>query len=121
MPRFFQRKFTCPVVFSIAMLVFAPAGFGSLVSHNGCTVNSGTGPTLPPYPWDGLAAIPAFAGTGPTLPPYPWDGLAAIPAFAGTGPTLPPYPWDGLAATPAFAGTGPTLPPIPGMESSNTR
>ena len=113
MRRFSQSKFTFAVVLCMSMLVLVPSGYASVVPQNGWSDSLRTGPTLPPYPWDGLAAIPAFAGTGPTLPPYPWDGLAAIPAFAGTGPTLPPYPWDGLAAIPAFAGTGPTLPPYP--------
>ena len=73
MSRLYQRLLALTVPRSLFTLVMVPMCF------------AGTGPTLPPVPWDGLAM------TGPTLPPVPWDGLAM------TGPTLPPVPWDGLA------------------------
>ena len=43
------------------------------------------GPTMPPYPWEGLQVA-----HGPTMPPYPWEGLQVA-----HGPTMPPYPWEG--------------------------
>jgi hypothetical protein len=75
--------FTFFVVLSLFMLVLVPMGSG-VTASNGSHVTAlptvATGPTLPPYPWEGF--------TGPTLPPYPWEGF--------TGPTLPPYPWEGV-------------------------
>jgi hypothetical protein len=40
----------------------------------------------------------ALADHGPTMPPNPWDGFAAVraPAGADHGPTMPPNPWDGI-------------------------
>jgi len=78
MPRFGQRTFAFAAVFSLCSLVFA-----------------GTGPTLPPQPWDGV--VPSSIGkTGPTLPPQPWDGVVPSSTIGKTGPTLPPQPWDGI-------------------------
>ena len=44
------------------------------------------GPTMPPDPWAGYAAL-----HGPTMPPDPWAGEHRH------GPTMPPDPWAGFA------------------------
>lgn len=72
MSRLCRRTFTFTVVLSLFMLVLVPMGYGMTTAHHGSQV----------------AALPSVAATGPTLPPYPWEGL--------TGPTLPPYPWEGI-------------------------
>ena len=48
-------------------------------------VVTGHGPTMPPDPWAGYAAL-----HGPTMPPDPWAGFSAQ-----HGPTMPPDPWAG--------------------------
>ena len=85
MARLCQRPFQFVVALCLFTLVLVPIGAASTATGSSASVFStaaGTGPTLPPLPWDGVA-------TGPTLPPLPWDGVA-------TGPTLPPLPWDGI-------------------------
>jgi hypothetical protein len=72
MSRLCQRTFTLAVVLSLSMLVLVPMGFGA-TAHAGSNPAM-TGPTMPPYPWEGLAAVSATADTGPTLPPIPWCG-----------------------------------------------
>jgi hypothetical protein len=71
---FSENKWTVTAVLSLFALAFAVADHG---------------PTMPPNPWDGLAAVRS-SDHGPTMPPNPWDGLA------DHGPTMPPNPWDGI-------------------------
>jgi hypothetical protein len=68
-----QRTFALAAVLCVTTLVLVPTGYVATVALAGSAVAK-TGPTLPPYPWEGLAAVTAPAATGPTLPPYPWCG-----------------------------------------------
>ena len=77
MPRLVHHTLVIAAVLSLCSLAFA-----------------GTGPTLPPQPWDGVAPS-SVSRTGPTLPPQPWDGVISA-SVSKTGPTLPPQPWDGI-------------------------
>jgi len=76
MRRFLQNTFTLTALLSLFALAV------TLGDH---------GPTMPPDPWDGIAAL---RDHGPTMPPDPWDGIAAL---RDHGPTMPPDPWDGIA------------------------
>jgi len=73
MSRLPQRTFMLALVLSLSMLVLVPMGYGATLAHTGSGAAM-TGPTMPPYPWEGLAAVSATADTGPTLPPIPWCG-----------------------------------------------
>jgi len=68
----FQHTLTFTAVLSLFMLVMVPVGSAAITAHHGSQA----------------AALPPVAATGPTMPPYPWEGL--------TGPTMPPYPWEGI-------------------------
>jgi hypothetical protein len=68
MRRLIQIRFTLTAVLPLLTLAFTPGDHG---------------PTMPPDPWDGIAAlhklgVPADATLsdhGPTMPPDPWDGM----------------------------------------------
>jgi hypothetical protein len=106
MQRFFENKLAFVaifVLFATAVAFNASQGNESPAAANKWRTSPVTqlahGPSIPPDPWDGLAA-----NHGPSIPPDPWDGNSKVQH----GPSIPPDPWDGLAAN-----HGPSIPPDP--------
>ena len=71
MRKFFETEFMIAAVLSLFTLAFP------LIGH---------GPTMPPDPWAGFAAL--------RLPAAPPSGLGTD--TADHGPTMPPDPWAGV-------------------------
>ncbi len=94
MRRFFENK----VAFAMLAILFALACAWNLSHAGTLPVKVGSGPTMPPAPWEDFRLA-----SGPTMPPAPWEDLRIA-----SGPTMPPAPWEDLRIA-----SGPTMPPAP--------